>query len=167
MTDYSAVGTFRSLNWPKSRGGLNSSGRVVPSIRSVEMTFTVLGPAVPKPRMGRSDRWNERPAVMRYREWADLVRSEVTGDPTKKLNGEDFFGIVVFFHCPVPDSWSAVEKAAHAGRLHRGRGDTDNRIKGLLDSLFDEDKYITIHHGFKFWCEEGSEPRTDFFLLAL
>jgi hypothetical protein len=148
----------------KKRILLNSPPALAPGSDGPALDVHVPGD---KPRQTRSDRWKERPVVLRYRAWADLVRAEVTGDPTKKLNGEDFFGIVAFFHCPIPGSWSAVEKAAHAGRLHRGRGDTDNRIKGLLDALFDEDKYITIHHGFKFWCEEGSVPRTDFFLLAL
>lgn len=128
-------------------------------------SFTVDGDPVGKPRMTRADKWQERPAVKRYRDWADAARVAATGNPNQKIT-EDIIGIVVHAHFAIPESWSKKEKERHYGRVNRSCSDADNILKSAMDALFDQDKTIAFAHAFKFWCEEGAEPRVDIFLLS-
>ena len=52
---------------------------------------------VPKPRQTRSDVWKKRPAVMRYRQFADELRLACQYDefiPSEEL--------IIEFHMPMP-----------------------------------------------------------------
>ena len=42
--------------------------------RPGELQITVPGTPIGKPRMTRRDKWKERPCVMQYRSWCDMVR---------------------------------------------------------------------------------------------
>lgn len=123
--------------------------------------FSVPGDPVAKPRQTQSDKWKQRPCVLRYRQWADTCRMEATGSPSVRLN-VPAIGIVAFFHFRVPESRKTSNMH---GRLHTQKPDTDNLLKGCTDALFSEDKTVSIMHGYKFWCCENEEPRTDIFLL--
>lgn len=129
-------------------------------------SFTVPGDPVGKPRMTRSDKWQQRPAVLKYREWADKARQEATGNPKKKIT-DDIIGITIYAHFAIPESWSKSEKERHYGRLDRSSSDADNVLKSAMDALFAQDKTIAFANAVKFWCEEGAEPRTDIFLFSL
>ena len=128
-------------------------------------SFTIMGEPVPKPRQTRSDKWKQRPCVVRYRLWADEARLAATGSPLARVDAS-VLAVHVYAHLLMPQSWSAEKKAAHAGRLHRSKSDADNILKGLIDSLFAEDKTIALVQCVKLWCREEDEPRTDVFLLV-
>ena len=103
---------------------------------------------VPKPRQTRADVWKRRPAVMRYRAFADEVRLH----KVKLIE----YGESVIFHMPMPKSWSTKKKADHVGRPHRQKPDLDNICKALLDALFDEDSHIWNITVTKQWAYEGA-----------
>lgn len=109
-----------------------------------------------KPRMTRSDKFNNRPVVVRYRAYADQLR----------LNG-----LIDFPECdghliaviPMPSSWSKKKKRAHLGQPHQQKPDKDNIEKGVLDAVFSKrnqhNKSDDSHvwHGMvsKFWGVKG------------
>lgn len=131
----------------------------------MKTSFSILGIPVPKPRMTQADRWKKRDCVERYRAWCDLCRLEATGNPSARI-AFPVFGIMAFFHLPVPESYSNTKKALLAGTLHDQKPDSDNLCKGLLDALFSEDKAVACIQAIKLWCVEGEEPRTDVFLFV-
>ena len=106
---------------------------------------------VPKPRQTRSDKWKQRPCVMRYREFADQVRS--TG-----LEIADTLNVV--FYLPMPASWSNKKRAEMLGKPHKQKPDIDNLVKALLDAVLDDDSHVYEIRAVKFWDEVGS-----FFIL--
>ena len=86
---------------------------------------------VPKPRQSRSDVWKKRPAVMRYRQFADDLRHAC-----KEANFVPSDQLVIEFHMPMPKSWSKKKKLEMIGRYHTVKPDLDNMIKSCLDALF-------------------------------
>lgn len=101
---------------------------------------------VPKPRQTRSDRWNKRPSVMRYRAFCDEVKlknlSLISGDGIK-------------FVLPMPKSWSSKKKASMNGLPHRQTPDLDNLIKAVLDAIYNDDKHIDRLCARKVWGYDG------------
>ena len=86
---------------------------------------------VPKPRQTRSDVWKKRPAVMRYRQFADELRLACQYDefiPSQEL--------IIEFHMPMPKSWSKKKKLEMIGRYHTVTPDLDNLIKSCVGALF-------------------------------
>lgn len=116
--------------------------------------------------MTRKDKFVKRDVTDRYWAWCDEARIAATGAPQKKIT-DDVFGIVIFAHFQLPESWSEKKKMLHYGRLDRGCADADNVLKACMDALFAQDKTIAIAQAHKFWCEEGAEPRVDVFLLSM
>lgn len=106
---------------------------------------------VPKPRQTRSDKWKQRPCVMRYREFADQVRSA-------GLEISDTLNVV--FYLPMPASWSKEKREEMYLQPHQQKPDIDNLVKALLDAVFDDDSHIYKIRAVKFWDEVGS-----FFIL--
>lgn len=90
---------------------------------------------VAKPRQTQSDKWNERPVVMRYRAFCDDLRLKM-GD--YRVPG----AIRLTFHVPMPKSWTKKKKRERDGKPHLRRPDVDNFTKAFLDALTDEDNYI-------------------------
>lgn len=70
---------------------------------------------VPKPRQTRADKWKQRPAVMRYREFADQVRAAGITLPD--------CGALVTFYIPMPKSWSKKKRARADGTPHQSKPD--------------------------------------------
>lgn len=97
---------------------------------------------VPAPRQTRSDRWNERPCVMRYREFRDNV---------KRLDIKVNNGDKVIFYLPIPKSWSKKKKAEHDGAPHMQKPDVDNLLKALLDAIYEDDSHIYSIAAEKRW----------------
>lgn len=103
---------------------------------------------VPKPRQSRSDRWKQRPAVMRYREFCDQVREA----------GITLYscGMHITFIIPMPDSWSEKKKLEMDGQPHQQRGDLDNYAKSALDAIYEEDAHVWDMRLTKLWGREGA-----------
>ena len=103
---------------------------------------------VPKPRQTRSDKWKQRPCVMRYRSFADEVR----------LLGVKLLphGDSVIFHMPMPRSWSKAKKERMNRSGHCQRPDLDNLAKSLFDAIHKEDSHIWNISISKQWAYKGS-----------
>lgn len=103
---------------------------------------------VPKPRMTRADKWQKRPAVVRYHAFADELRL--------KYKGELPDAVVLSFFIPMPQSWSQKKREAMLWAPHQQRPDIDNLIKSVLDALCEDDSYIHQIEASKQWGEIGA-----------
>jgi Holliday junction resolvase RusA-like endonuclease len=103
---------------------------------------------VAKPRQTRADVWKKRPAVLRYRAFADECRLKMTDVVLD--------GARVIFHVPMPRSWSKKKKVEMNTRPHRQVPDIDNYAKALLDSLYESDSHVADICLSKRWAIEGS-----------
>lgn len=79
-----------------------------------------------KVRQTQSDKWKQRPCVMRYRAFADKLRGLVA-----TLQDGDS----VIFWIDMPKSWSEKKRSKMAGALHTSRPDLDNLLGGLMDAV--------------------------------
>lgn len=104
---------------------------------------------VPKPRMTRSDKWKQRPAVLRYRAFKDECRYRgVQLDPARSD---------ITFWIPMPASWSRKKRAAMDGQPHAQKPDLDNLLKALGDALYGDDSVIWQIRGVrKLWAGQGA-----------
>jgi len=100
-----------------------------------------------KPRMTRSDKWKQRPCVMRYRAFKDKVRELGIKIPEQ--------GCQVIFFIPMPKSWSQKKKDSMCGMPHQSTPDIDNLCKGLLDALYKDDSHIYDIRIKKIWNNFG------------
>lgn len=98
---------------------------------------------VPKPRQTRSDKWKQRPAVMRYRAFKDEMRLRGVTLP------ESNYHLIVVL--PMPDSWKDEKKAKYNGQPHQRTPDKDNCEKAVLDGLFKDDSAVWDGRVTKFW----------------
>lgn len=103
---------------------------------------------VAKPRMTRSDKWNQRDCVLRYRAYCDNLRSH-WGD----RNVPDTLDLV--FIIPMPTSWSGKKRSQLIGQPHQSRPDIDNLLKGFMDALLDDDARIWSVRASKVWGDTG------------
>lgn len=123
----------------------------------VHQHFVLTEEPMGKPRMTQADKWKKRPAVVRYREYADRLRLLCTG-----IN-PDAIGLSWTAYFEMPKSWSKKKKAAMKGKLHRQKPDRDNVDKGILDALFKEglgDQGIATGTLTKYW-DDGQGPRLE------
>jgi len=134
---------------------------------ALSTSFSIIGKPIGAVRQTKRDVWAKRPSVLRYRAWCDLARKACTGNPTKKLDANQWLGFYAFSHSPMPESWSKKEKAAMAGQLMRQKPDADNVCKAVGDSLFDNDEKLAIMQCVQYWCMQGEEPKVDVFLLPV
>lgn len=104
---------------------------------------------VPKPRQTRADKWKKRPAVLRYRAFADEIRLRLPLD--YEMNHAS-----ITFTLPMPKSWSKKKKDALRGQPHQQKPDIDNLAKALLDALYGDDSHIHTLSLHKRWGDEGS-----------
>lgn len=116
--------------------------------------FIVHGIAIGKPRMTQRDKWQQRPAVMRYRAWCDQVRAAVGW-----IHGQHTLAcpvkmtLRIFLSCP--DSWPRKKRLLHNGTPHTAKPDVDNIAKGIMDALFTNDSYVFKIDAAKYWTEEN------------
>ncbi|MCP4355657.1 MAG: RusA family crossover junction endodeoxyribonuclease [Proteobacteria bacterium] len=103
---------------------------------------------VSKPRMTRSDKWKQRPCVLKYRSFKDLIRENNVYLPESKYH--------VVFQVAIPKSWPKKKKALMLGQPHQQRPDKDNFEKALLDALFQEDSAVWDGRASKIWGKEGA-----------
>lgn len=100
---------------------------------------------VAKPRMTNRDRWVQRPAVVRYRQYCDRLRKF-------DLSGIDWEDLHITFYLQMPKSWSAKKMNALDGAPHRQKPDIDNLLKGFMDALLENDAHIHTCTVSKKWC---------------
>ena len=109
---------------------------------------------VAKPRQTQSDRWKQRPVVMKYRAFADELR-ELWG--MRDIPTHD---IHIIFRLPMPISWSKKKKTEMDGEPHQVKPDKDNLEKAFWDALFrnlpEDDCMIYDARVTKLWDREGS-----------
>ena len=103
---------------------------------------------IAKPRMTRSDKWNQRDCVMRYRSFADEVRRLKIAVPD--------IGAHVTFVIAMPSSWSKKKMMTMHNAYHTVKPDCDNLLKALLDALFKVDSHIADIRITKVWGYEAS-----------
>jgi len=103
---------------------------------------------IAKPRQTAADRWRKRPAVLRYRAFADEMRVQAEG-----WELPDAFH--VRFIVPMPSSWSKRKRLQMVSTPHRQRPDLDNFIKSF-DCLREDDSSIWKISAEKVWGEEGA-----------
>lgn len=102
-----------------------------------------------KPRQTRSDKWKQRPCVIRYRSFADQLRAEAAKQNFTIVNGLHYLFLI-----PMPISWSDREKAIKNKTWCDQKPDIDNIIKAIFDSLCKEDKAIAwIGSAKKVWSQ--------------
>lgn len=105
--------------------------------------------------MTRSDKWKERPIVMRYRAFADELRLlwGVSNVPDR---------ISLTFFIPMPYSWSAKKKEEMRLMPHHQKPDIDNLVKAVLDAMCEDDSYIYAIRAEKYWDDTGSIEVEDY-----
>lgn len=110
---------------------------------------TTLYPIAPvaKPRMTQRDKWQQRPAVLKYRKFKDAVRQAGLTVPPK---------LHVTFYVPVPTSWSKRKRREMLFTPHQQRPDIDNFIKALLDACLEDDAHIWSITATKLWADAGA-----------
>ena len=113
------------------------------------MSICIDASIVPKPRMTRADRWKKRPCVLRYWDFADVLRAAAAA-----LNFELGDRIKIEFHIAMPKSWSKKKRSEMEGRPHKSKPDLDNCIKSCADILKKEDKTIYEITATKSWSRE-------------
>lgn len=101
----------------------------------------------PKPRMTRSDKWNKRDCVLRYRTFCDQVRAAGIQVPES--------GATITFVLPMPKTWSKKKKAEMLGQPHQTTPDKDNLEKALLDACYKNDAHIWDSRVIKRWGYSG------------
>ena len=115
----------------------------------IESAFTrFLITPVPKPRQTQADKWKKRPAVMRYRAFADEARLKIKTLPAQPIH--------VVFVLPMPPSWSVRKRVLHNYQPHLQKPDVDNLAKALFDALLpDGDEKLYDVRISKLW---GRKP---------
>lgn len=96
------------------------------------LTIVVPGPPIGKPRMTQRDKWRQRPAVMRYRAWADRVRAIAGVLPP----AERVLSLSWTAYFEPPKSWPKKRRLAAIGTKHRVKPDSSNISKGIEDILW-------------------------------
>lgn len=104
---------------------------------------------VPKPRQTRSDKWNKRPSVLRYRAFADEIKLKLPRD-------HDFNNNTIVFLLPMPKSWSKKKKDKMHHTPHTQTPDLDNLLKSLLDAHMSDDSGVhSLTYIRKIWSYTG------------
>lgn len=104
---------------------------------------------VGKVRMTQSDKWKVRPAVDRYRAYADRLR---------ELGCNLHDGDEITFWIKMPESWSNKKKLSMVGLAHRSKPDLDNLLGALMDAVSpDGDSHYAVFGEIrKYWGDEGA-----------
>ena len=107
--------------------------------------------------MTRRDQWwqtskNARPAVIRYYNFKDKIRSEANKQGFRIVEVLPF----LIFHMPMPAYWGKTKRSQMVGKPHKQTPDADNLEKAILDSLCIQDQAVWDFKGKqKIWDEKG------------
>lgn len=116
----------------------------------VNKLFTFFIDPCPKPRMTRSDRWKQRPAVLRYFQFKDMIKFLARRDGFTP--GDKLF---IQYYVEMPKSWSKKKRMEMNGTPHQVRPDTDNFTKAIKDALLTEDSSVYVEYAEKYWGDTG------------
>ena len=105
---------------------------------------------VAKPRMTRSDKWKKRKVVLKYWNFKDHLKAQA-----QKENFILSSDISIYFEIKTPKSWSKKKTNKMLFQAHQQKPDIDNLVKAVLDSLADDDSYISALKVHKIWSDEG------------
>lgn len=106
-----------------------------------------------KPRMTQRDRWKQRPAVERYRDFCDRLRA--WAEDAHFVAPES--GLSMLFLLPMPPSWPRKKREAMHGQPHQQRPDKDNLEKAVWDALLCEDSRVWHTNSVqKRWSHQGA-----------
>lgn len=100
--------------------------------------------------MTYSDRWKQRPCVLRYWAYKDRLL-ELWGDEAEL---PDTFWVI--FTMPMPKSWSEKKRIEMDGKAHQPVPDWDNMAKAFCDILRTQDSGIWDVRATKIWGRKGS-----------
>ena len=146
--------TVESVNYFVPKGTLGPNDKLdLSKLDPPTNTFRCVVPGIPVavPRQTQRDKWMKRDCVMRYREYADRLRSFIN------LNDLYVGRVTMQFYLPMPDSWGVAKKKKMAGKFHTVKPDWDNLAKGVQDALLDNDSMIWSASVEKYWAELGQE----------
>jgi Holliday junction resolvase RusA-like endonuclease len=101
---------------------------------------------VPKPRMSQRDRFRKRPAVLRYRAYADALRAAGVQLP---------HACICVCYLPMPTSWSVQHRRQRNGTAHRVRPDASNLLKAIEDACCANDARLDDSRSIKRWATRG------------
>ena len=108
---------------------------------------------IPKPRMVHSDRYRERPIVLRYFDYCDELRAQAL-----RVNfflGKELDNLI--FVIPMPKSWSKKKRAELNCQPHEQKPDLDNLLKAFKDALLAEDSKVHTYNSIKkIWGYHGA-----------
>lgn len=121
--------------------------------------FVVPGEPVPKPRQTQADRWKQRAPVVRYRQFADLLRFHAGQHQWREIEGA-CYSLSVRFVLPFPKTTSRKRRSAEAGTPHLVKPDASNLLKAVEDALFLHDQAIWSVAAQKYY-DDGDGPRTE------
>ena len=117
-----------------------------------ETRFRIAVTPVPKPRQSQRDKWQQRPAVVAYRRYADVLRIAAEVQQfVFPVAGAD-----LHFALPMPDSWSQKHRRRMDGQPHQQKPDLDNLVKAVMDALHRQDCQIWHITAEKRWAVTGS-----------
>ena len=117
-----------------------------------EITIIMHARPIGKPRQTQRDKWAKRPAVLRYRDWADKLRSIARNLPQP----EQITDLSWTAYFEPPKSWPKRKRFEAIGTIHRQKPDRDNIDKAVLDALFERDEAIGVGTLKKYWgIEDG------------
>jgi len=114
------------------------------------ISIVVPGRPLGKPRMTQRDKWKQRPSVVAYRAWCDLIR-DIAGDVPPASETKAVLLTAVF---EPPASWSKKKRLSMLGEAHRHKPDADNVAKGVIDALWKDDSGIASLSIIKSWGEQ-------------
>jgi len=106
---------------------------------------------MPAPRQSRSDLWNPRECVLRYRAYRDELRLRC-----REAGYEQGDTLDAVFVLPMPSSWSKKKRDEMRGTPHMVKPDTDNIVKGVLDAFLKQDGFVWKIAAEKRWGDVGT-----------
>lgn len=118
--------------------------------------FVIYQQPIGKPRMTQRDKWAKRPAVIRYRQWADKAREQIQHIT---LPGEPI-SLSIRAYFAMPQSWSKRKQAELTGQPHRSKPDWDNIAKAIQDIFWTNDQMVAEGRVQKFW-DDGNGARVE------
>jgi Holliday junction resolvase RusA-like endonuclease len=108
---------------------------------------------MPKPRMVHSDKYRERPIVMKYFDYCDHLRYLAVKNNFRLDDEIDELTFVI----PMPKSWSGKKKKNQNGKPHKVKPDLDNLLKAFKDALLEEDSCVHTYGNIrKIWGFKGA-----------
>ena len=112
--------------------------------------FVYEGDIMGKPRMTKADKWKKRPVTSRY--WAMKDMLVLAAKKQSFVLDAQF---IISIQIEMPKSWSKKKKEEMLGSPHQQTPDLDNILKGIQDSLLQEDSHIWKVYAMKYWSDKN------------